>query len=229
MVLAAVLCACGARVGGDAAVDARPLDAPECSNGRVVFLSFEGETLTDGAVSDARSNVASWMTIASGAAPRYRTGAADREQQIHAIVDGVRAQLASFPIAVVTARPSAGDYVMVVYGGQASQVGSPFGAAVQQLDCDDATTRNDVAWVADAIEPTQAVVNVSIGAIGFGLGLTATTTTTDCMCGWDNACDSDNSLPCTLSSEIARDPTANQLCPGNSQDEVAVFRAGFCQ
>jgi len=210
--------------GGDSAVDARV-----CSNGRVVYLSFEGETLTDAAVSDATQNRASWMTIAQGTAPPYRAGANNRNQQIKAITEGVRAQLSSFPVTVVTQRPAAGPYVMIVFGGTASQVGSKYGGSVNELDCGDAQ-KSDVAWISDGVSPTQRVVNFAVGAIGFGLGLTATTDPLDCMCGWDNACISDNSGACRLSPTIARDPAANQLCPGvTTQDEFDTFDAAFCR
>ncbi|MEO8707240.1 MAG: hypothetical protein ABI867_44850 [Kofleriaceae bacterium] len=244
----AMLAACEARVGVDTnnnvggdddddiidaepgvTIDAPP-DAPACFNGRVVFLSFEGEALTRAATSDARQNQASWMQIASGTAPRYRTNDGDRATQIQAIVDGVRTQLSDFPITVVTTRPVSGDYVMIVYGGTPQQVGSRFGGAVQELDCADTATRNDVAWIADNVGATQRIVNFSVGAIGFGLGLTATTVTTDCMCGWDNACQANNAVACTLTPGIARDPNANQRCAGvDAQDEVAVFRTAFCE
>lgn len=248
LVVTLVCCAaaCGASVDGsnvngdddDTGVDAPPpppIDAPDvdaaaaCFNGRVVFLSFNGETLTKG-TSDARLNRASWMTIAQGTAPPYQQGAANRQQQIDDIVNGMRAQLAQFPITIVTDRPPSGEYMMIVYGGTPTQVGSRFGGAVQELDCGDATTRNDVAWVADGVTPAQRVINFSVGAIGFGLGLTATLVTTDCMCGWDNTCQSDNSAACNLTEGITRDPNANQRCAGvATQDETSTFRQAFCQ
>jgi len=238
-----VLCAaCEARVGtsagsvdastsagDDAPDDPIGTDAPACFNGRVVFLSFEGESLTRALVSDAKTNRASWMEIGSGTAPPYKAGVQNRAVEIQAIIDGVRAQLSSFPITVVTTRPLTGDYVMIVYGGQPGQVGSEFGGAVQELDCGDAV-RNDVAWISDNVGSVQRIVNFSVGAIGFGLGLTATLDPTDCMCGWDNNCTSDNNQACTLTPGIARDPNARQRCNGvTTQDEVATFAEGFCQ
>jgi hypothetical protein len=204
-------------------------DAPRCSNGRVVYLNFEGQTLMDAPASDAMQNRASWMTIPQGTAPRYKAAAADRDQQIQAIVGGVRQQLSSFPITVVTTRPATGPYVMIVYGGTRDLVGSNYGSAVNELDCTDAQ-KSDVAWMSDNVSPIQRVVNYSIGAIGFGLGLTATTDPRDCMCGWANGCAQDQTGPCRLSQMIARDPNATQRCPGvTSQNEVAAFEAAFCQ
>lgn len=207
-----------------------PVDpTPQCSNGRVVYLSFEGQTLTDATQSDATQNRASWMTIPTGTAPRYKTAAADRDQQIAAIVTGVRSQLSSFPITVVTTRPAAGPYVMIVFGGTRDQVGSSYGSAVNELDCTDAR-KSDVAWISDGVSPTQRVVNFAVGAIGFGIGLTATTDPRDCMCGWANDCNQDQTAPCRLSQMITRDPDASQRCTGvTSQNEVAAFNAAFCQ
>lgn len=217
-----------AAVDVDAPATVGPDAAPQCMNGRVVYLNFTGVTLTDAATSDATLNRASWIIngTANPAAPATNRSAA----QVTAIVDGVRNALSTFPVTVVTTRPTSGQYVMIVYGGTATNVGSRFGVAVQELDCGDAATRNDVAWISDSVTATQRVINTSLGAIGFGLGLTATSSPTDCMCGWDNACVSDNSVQCTLSPSIARDPAANQKCAGlTTQDEVQTFQTAFCQ
>lgn len=210
--------------GVDSGVDA----APVCSNGRVVYLNFGGVTLTAAATSDATQNRASWMTISQGTAPPFKSGVTNRDQLIKDITDGVRGQLSSFPITVVTQRPAAGPYVMIVIGGTATQVGSRYGAAVNTLDCGDAQ-KSDLAWISESLS-TQRTVNSAVGAIGFGLGLTATTDPRDCMCSWDNNCTPDNTQPCRLTAGIARDPTARQLCGTlTTQDEVAAFDAAFCR
>ena len=214
--------------GIDAAVN-MPDAGPTCSNGRVVYLNFDGVTLTQAATSDATQNRASWMQIGTGTAPPYRSGSASRAADIAAIATGVRSLLSQFPVTVVTTRPATGPYVMIVFGGTANQVGSRFGGAVNTLDCGDAA-KSDVAWISDGVSPNQRVVNFAVGAIGFGLGLTATTDPLDCMCGWDNQCTSNNSVACRLGGPIQRDPAANQRCAGlTTQDEPATFRAAFCQ
>lgn len=204
--------------------------APIGCSRRTVYLNFDGQALIQGP-SDATLDQAQWMTIPAGAAPPYRLDDTGRDLAIQTIVDGVTRQLARFPITVTRTRPS-GNYVMIVYGGNASAVGSNFGAAVNQLDCGDARP-NDVAWIADSVTGQRAI-NTTIGAIGFGLGLTATLDPGDCMCSWDNGCRPDNSAPCTLGSPIPRDPDANQRCrvttpQDEQQDEVAAFRTAFCQ
>lgn len=213
----------GTGTGSGPAGDAGPAG---CTR-RAVYLNFDGQVLSQGP-SDATLGQAQWMNIPTGVAPRYRNTDTDRDPAIQTIVDGVTRQLARFPITVTRIRPSAGNYVMIVYGGSASAVGSSFNGAVNQLDCGDSRP-NDVAWIGDSVTGQRAI-NTTIGAIGFGLGLTATTDPRDCMCSWDNGCRSDNSAPCTLGSPIARDPQANQRCAGTtSQDEVAALRTAFCQ
>jgi hypothetical protein len=243
LVLALGGAACSAQIsdGGGAhlgTLDAGdPADAPgvpvvvdggaaACAS-RVVFLNFEGQTLFQGP-SDATQNQASWLNKTIGTAPRYHAGSATRDADILNIVDHITQQLAQFPVTVVTKRPAAGSYVMLVFGGTANDVGSNYGAAVNTLDCGD-TRPNDVAWLADNLAPQRAI-NTAIGAIGFGLGLTATSDTKDCMCGWANNCQANNSVACNLGAPIARDPGAGQLCPGAgaSQDEVATIRKAFC-
>ena len=241
--LAAALCSgCSAQIsdgrdpslGGITTPDAGPgtgtgtagdAGSTACSR-RTVYLNLAGQALSQGP-SDATLNQAQWMNMPAGLAPPYRFTDTGRDTAIQTIVDGVTRQLAQFPITVTRIRPSTGNYVMIVYGGIASVVGSNFGPAVNELDCGD-TRPNDVAWIADSVTGQRAI-NTAIGAIGFGLGLTATIDPRDCMCNWDNGCRPDNSAPCTLGSPIARDPQANQRCAGTtSQDEVAAFRTAFC-
>jgi hypothetical protein len=208
----------GTGAGGDAGATA-------CSR-RAVYLNFDGQVLIQGP-SDATLDQAQWLNMPAGLAPPFRINDANRDLVIQTIVDGVTKQLSRFPITVTRIRPS-GNYVMIVYGGSAGAIGSNFSAAVNQLDCGD-TRPNDVAWIADTVTGQRAI-NSTIGAIGFGLGLTATSDPHDCMCSWDNRCSPDNTATCTLGSPIARDPQANQRCPGTtSQDEVAAFRTAFCQ
>jgi hypothetical protein len=214
----------GGRDGGSRSF--RDAGAPVCAD--AVYLNFGGQTLTRANDSDATNNEASWMTMRSGTAPPYLDGVADRDTTIQSIVDGVRAELASIPITVVTDRPATGTYVMVVFGGTAQDVGSRFDSAVAELDCRNRVA-SDVAWIADSVTPVAHVVNDVIGAIGFGAGLTATSDPEDCMCGWANNCMSDNANACTLGSPIARDQMANQLCSDlDPEDEVAVLHDAFC-
>ena len=214
---------------GDPTGDATTTTMPPLCASRAVYLNFEGQTLTQGR-SDATTNQAEWMQIATGTAPPYLSGNANRATTIQGIVDGVRAQLAQFPITVVTTRPATGNYVMIVYGGLRAAVGSNYGSAVNRLDCDDSRP-NDVAWISDNVATVQHAVNLTLGAIGFGLGLTATNDPLDCMCGWANGCTSNNTVACTLGAAIDRDTAAVQTCAGalKQQNEIATLHDAFCR
>ncbi len=150
LVMLAMTVACEARVGGqgteaDAGDDSQvipPDTAPVCQK-PVLYLSFEGETLTDAPSSDAKQNLASWMNgVTTATAPPYLAGDANRAAIIQDIVDAASTRLADFTT-VVTTRPAAGDYMMIVFGGTATTMGSAFNF-VQELDCGD-QVRNDVA------------------------------------------------------------------------------------
>ena len=222
----------------DAAVDA----PPACANGRKLFLEFLGVTLTDDANSDATQNRARWLTNASAAVPPWRQGVSGRATQITEVVDGVKARLAQTPIEVVTTRPAAGPYVMVVLGGanlnDGGTVGTQYSFATSYHDCGD-VTKSDVGWVSDMTNavtgtgdaPTSYVADLVVGAVGWGLGLNGTSDPAGCMCGWASNCDSAAGA-CQLSASIASriDFAGETACPNqNPQNEVAAFSTGFCQ
>jgi hypothetical protein len=199
--------------------------------------------LTAGTPSDATRQVASWMNDSPANIPAWNAGSQNRTADIATVTAGVRAQLSATtgfpgPITVTTTAPMAGPYIMIVFGGTAAQSHSNYSAAVNTLDCTD-SAKSDVGWIHDIPDPvnTTAVINTTLGAIGFGLGLTSTNDPTDCMCSWANGCTKDQTQICTLHDGITRDPgqnnggTATQICAGAAptQDEHAVFAAAFCQ
>ena len=201
--------------------------APACPNNRVVYLSFEGETLTN-AATDSTQNTAAWIGVATATVPAFHPGLANRATEIQTIVDGVKSRLAGTPIQVVTTRPAAGPYVMIVLGGTNQNVGSNYTYATSDHDCGD-TVKNDVGWVSDA--PSLSYVpDLIVGTIGWGLGLQGTNDPGDCMCAWANSCSS-NPGACSLSPSIATTASSgNTTCAGqNPQNEVAAFSTLFCQ
>lgn len=209
-------------------VDATP-DAKICANGRVIFLNFDGVTITAAATSDARQNQASWIGT-NVVVPAYRAGQGTRATMITDITNLTRASLAMFPVTVVTARPVSGEYIMITFGGDGTLFGFPNNTpAITGLNCG-ATARNGIAWVANANTAQQAA-NVAIGATGISLGLTGIVENkpNDCLCGWGGAvCPPDITQACTLAPAVMRN-TNN--CPADpaTQDEVAAFDQGFCK
>jgi hypothetical protein len=246
--LASLAAGCGAQLSDGAAdsshpiVDAPPgtqpdsstppiVDAPSappaCANGRVVYLAFEGETITYAATTDATANQASWIGVNTANVPPYHQSNTNRNTQITNITNGVTAVLSSYPITVVTQRPTSGSYVMVVFGGSNQTVGSNYTYATANHDCGD-VVKSDVGWVSDQV-PNSIVVPTTIGTIGWALGLQGTNDPGDCMCGWATNCSP--SSTCTLGTN---ETTGNSLspattCPGlNPQNEQAAFQAAFC-
>ncbi len=209
-------------------IDAAP-DAKVCANGRVVFLNFNGVTITAAATSDARQNQASWIG-ANVTVPAYRAGQGTRATMITDITNLTRASLAMFPVTVVTTRPASGEYIMITFGGDGTLFGFPNNTpAITGFNCG-ATARNGIGWAADANTAQQAA-NVAVGAIGISLGLTGIVENkpTDCLCGWGGAvCPPDISQACTLATAVLRN-TNN--CPADpaTQNEVAAFDSGFCK
>ena len=211
-------------------------DAPSggaCGNHRMVYLSFEGVTLTYAATSDSTQNYASWINNTTSVVPPWHDGSGTRTTDIQTIVDGVKSRLANTPITVVTTRPASGPYVMVAFGGQKTgnggTVGTTYGGATNEHDCGD-LVKNDIGWISDSPSVSYAQ-DLAIGAIGWGLGLNGTNDPTDCMCAWANNCSSANGA-CTLSSSIATTTSSSPAttCPNqNPQNEVAAFTTKFCQ
>lgn len=211
----------------DAPVGSPDAAAPACANGRVVYLSFEGETLTR-AATDSTQNRAQWIGVGTATVPPFHPNLNNRATEIQTIVDGVRSRLAGTLATVVTTRPASGPYVMVVLGGDQNDVGSNYTYATSDHDCGD-LVKNDVGWVSDA--PSLSYVpDLIVGTIGWGLGLQGTNDPTDCMCAWANNCDSASGA-CTLSANIATTQSSgNTTCPNqNPQNEVAAFSTLFCQ
>jgi hypothetical protein len=208
-------------------VDA-PIDAPACFNGRVVFLNFDGVSLAH-AATDSTTNQATWIGVTTATVPAYKATATGRATLITNITSGVQTALAQYPITVVTQRPASGKYVMIVFGGQSSDVGTNYTYATGDHDCGD-LVKNDVGWLSDAV-PDTLVVPTAVGTIGWGLGLQGTTKTDDCMCGWANGCHPAGTT-CTLHAAISTTTSSSPAttCAGlATQDEPAAFQSAFCQ
>jgi hypothetical protein len=207
--------------GTDAAVDAKV-----CSNGRVIFLNFEGVGLSLAATSDALANRINWFNN-NVTIPRFRANDANRATMISDITRLARANLAQFPVTIVTTRPATGPYIMVTFGGARSLFNTTF-PAVTGLNCGD-TTKSSVGWIADDVTAQQgANLVVSVAAIGVGLTGITESQPRDCLCGWGGAvCTPDQTQACVLSTAVLRD----QRCPNEaaSQNEVASFNKAFCE
>jgi hypothetical protein len=253
--IVSIACACGAQLGdaATAPIDApgKSIDAPNgtkndgplgdapnaCTTGRVVYLNFNGATLTQSTNADATSNPVKASSQYMGAA-NATIAATNRSQTTQTdIIAGVKATLAQFPqIQVVTTRPASGSYVMVIFGGTPGSINSPYIDAVAALDCSD-SVKNDVAIIFDnATQPgttnpasSRKVADYAIGAIGYGLGLAGVGDSANCLCQWgqgDNCLQQTLTNGCTLSAAV--NVTAAARCAQATENQITTFNA-FCQ
>src|ERR1051326_4219734 len=148
-VVAMLVCGCHAHLGDapstsdngtDGAIDqdaslgddASMSDAPSaCFNGRRVYLNFGVDTLRQGP-SDATTDHAVWLGVATANVPKFRATSATRAQDIQTVIDLINAKLSAFPIDVELQRPASGPYVMVVFGGDRATVNVPYHYAVNR-------------------------------------------------------------------------------------------------
>ena len=207
-----------------------------------VFLQFEGATLTR-AASDATLNQ---FTIIEGShatatVPRWKAAAVDRAAQIQSVVCAMRESLLPFDVEVVTTRPAAGDFEMVVIGGSYADLGYTFGSntfifSFASPDCANANTR-DVSWVAERTQPAAATAltaaetaNNATAGIGIGDGLGASKAPLNCMCsvtaGEIVTCGTE--VPCTFSTS-ATFQLGGDVCSagGAAEDQVAKLLARY--
>lgn len=240
MLVFGLLAGCNARLGyapadhdASATDDTHPtnviFDAPPlCSNGRVIYLNFEGATLTKAATSDATQNKAVWVGQASaqttGTLAPFRPGAGDRATQIADTVTAFELGIAGHPaIKVVTTKPTTGPFFEIGFGGDANDVGVQYLYAVDRLDCGDTATKSDIGWVFEAAESPQRAANFALGALLFGLGATGTTDPNDCMCGWLTNCQASTNA-CTFSTSI----NAATGCNAPNPVDETTFLDHFC-
>lgn len=209
------------------------IDAPRCSARQVVMV-FDGITLTRGAT-NAATKTAQWIGEDGNGTtrnvPAYRSNDGNRETVIAGLITEVQARLSQFPIIVTRATestlPTTGEFIMVVVGGTAGNVGSNYALARNLLDCGDAAP-NDIAWIAENAAVDE-IDDLAIGAIAYGLGLGGTSDGDNCLCQWRTQC-APSAGNCTLST--AAQATNNQDVCGqtpNPQNQIAAFEAAFCQ
>jgi hypothetical protein len=218
--LALLFGACGDDGGEQAAFDAAPIPVDAevitaCTSAggtggtHKLFLNFESQELTAGAVNDATQNTTT-IVSATVTSPPWFDGAATRDDLITLVVDNVTALLAPFDIEVVTTRPAAGPYTMMVLGGSPADLGLPGSSfSVATATCI-ANVENQVHVITDfGYRPT---VQTIIAAYALGEGFGASKTNGACLC-WNNA---------------ACDPRPDGICTLSADDEIEIDEAISC-
>ena len=121
---------------------------PTAKGPRLVYLNFDGVTLTrsttqDDAPSGKSAIVTSNMTIPAFDPNELSfTGGLTRSQIIARVVDQLYFSHQDFDIDFVTERPATENYSMVVFGGNCPQVAGTSCAGIALLDCGDLMPHN---------------------------------------------------------------------------------------
>jgi MYXO-CTERM domain-containing protein len=159
------------RLAADTVIDAHkrsPQPRPAV-NARVLWIDFDGGTITNGAVDNATTDV-SQLASASTVFPAYdpsvsapRVAAADA---ILAVYGRASWLLRSYGVSVVSTRPSSGAYSRVVVSGTPALLGrSSALAGLAPLDCTDANGDNIAFAFADEATPSNGGVVVLANVI----------------------------------------------------------------
>ena len=193
-------------------------DAGVCCARRRIYLNFDGVDLVrDPSANDARTGH-TFLIPGDKSVPPFLNGMAGRDAIIGSIITQLQGQLSGFDVELTRTRPGAGDYMMVVFGGDSSTIlGQANIGAFGPLDCGD-TNLDDLAMVFDSTN-IVGLANSAMFVLGISIGLSTTTQPGDCLA------QTPANTPCTLSSSAPLNTTG--VCPSapNPQNEPAAFAA----
>ena len=159
---------------------------PAAKGPRLVYLNFEGVTLTrsttqDDAPSGKSAIVTSNMTIpAFSTSSLSSTGGLTRSQIIARVVDQLYFSHQDYDIDFVTERPATENYSMVVFGGTCPQVAGTSCAGIALLDCGDLMPHNITFVFPDGLRVDDLAATASQEA-AHAFGLAHTTDESDIM------------------------------------------------
>lgn len=196
LVLLLTVAACGDD-GATALPDAGPMPdaaALYCSDpppdplrqgAHVVYVNTEGITLTKmGDCSDSKTNCTSLIKDDTAVVPQFLPNTLGREDFIANILRLARVRLAPYSIELVTERPAAGNYYMIVIGGDAGVlVGSPGILSVSPGVCTPSNPNLvDLVFDHHFIGGAEVYASSILSDLGAMYGLGLTDTPGDCMC-----------------------------------------------
>jgi hypothetical protein len=188
----------------------------------VVFLNFEGATITHGNADDASTDT-SFLVQNTFLVGRFLGSRPDRDARIAEIVSLVAETFAPFDVSIVTTRPAAGTYAMVVFGptaGTFSDIGSyPSEFGMSPFNC--GFTKNSIGFVFDTADP-EIAHRAAVAAIVGPLGLPQSFTPDDCLCVSDNGV-CDPAHPCRTCT-LSRATPVDTICGPTTSDEPLRLR-----
>jgi hypothetical protein len=189
-----------------------PAGAP-VGGSHVIYLNFEGGTIYPGN-DDATNNVSSQPNVTT-MIPPFLAFDADRDARIAKVVALVTETFAPFDVAIVTTRPAAGPYAMVMFGGSGPDVGvavTLFGVA--PFNC--GQIPNAVTFVFDTASDPEVAHRVAVTTVLETYAMEPTITRGDCTCVDGTFCDlSPTCGTCTLSHTAML--RLRSMCGGDNQ------------
>lgn len=156
----------------------------------VLFLDLDGAKVDSAAIDDATTSRSQLATAAAYPAfqPSVPAPLVPAALVASVLIDRVRSYFLPFDLAVVTARPTSGDYAALLVGGTPASVApaQPSGVAgISVVDCDEGNPRSLGFVFADAFAPQFGGVVSLAAAIaheaGHGFGLQHVTAPLDPM------------------------------------------------
>src|SRR5436190_6164496 len=225
----ALLAACGDD-GGATRIDApgEPMpDALPAALSHTLYLAFDGGMITPG-TEDASTNTSS-IAIMAATLPPYLQGDAQRATKLAAIVSQLQLILSAYNIDIVTARPAAAPYDMIVFtSAMASAIGSTSaGSALTPTACNEFSSVIGFAFGRGGEIPRDIAVRNAIAMFGLAGGIPLTTTANDCMCLIGTSC-ANLPAPCNIGATGTMVTTGAGSCGFTGAiGEASLFEARY--
>lgn len=201
-------------------------DQPYSPGKNKIFLAFQGETFVPGP-EDATRDQSELVGAPETLAP-FRAGAADRDAEIAAITDDLRMIYGGVDVEITTARPTSGTYAMIVFGGDAAQLGQPTGTpAVTKYDCGNVNPSSVVVVFEYADETEITYANLAARYLGVSLGIPFDAVYGHCLCVIAAGCYNPSPMRCAIGGIVPLIPAEYSQCGTLplSADETGEFAA----
>lgn len=231
---AMLVAACGSKSAGPP--DASPPDAapPDAHVARVtVYMTFDGLDLAppaSGQEGDAAANTTTLVTQPT-TLPKYLASDPNRLTRIAQIVSTTRLRLAPYDVDVVTDRPAAPGYIMVVVTADSTVIGAQAGiSAIAEQACKPTPRAVGLLFQAASAGDSYTAefkANLVVAMLGFANTIPPVNQANDCMCWAGTAC-GQTSTACTVGGAGTPVDTPH-ACPGDPTtiDEHALFLAAL--
>lgn len=231
-IVLALLVACGDEgpgTPGDAppAEDAPPSDALTMAASRTLFVAFDGGMVMPGN-DDATAGTSTLVTVAA-TLPPYLQNDPQRATKLDAIVSQLTTILGPYDIDIVTTRPAAAPYHMILFTSAApSAIGSTSGgSALVTPTCNQSASVIGFVFGGGMELPRDVAVRNTIAMFGLFGGVPLTVTAGDCMCLIGTAC-ANVAAPCKIGGAGTMVTTGAGSCGfSGTVDEAAIFLARF--